>query len=115
MTKYTSVDDYIQAQPQEVAERLKAIRSIFHQAIPNTEESIRYDMPAFTVGKYHLYMSGYKNHIGMYPMYGIDDLNAEMKPYRGKDTKDALHFKHTEPLPLKLIEQIIIAKNESYS
>lgn len=68
-------------------------------------------MSAFTVGGYHLYMSAYKNHIGMYPMYGISELDDEMLPYRGKGTKDALHFKHSEPLPLELIEKIIIAKD----
>jgi uncharacterized protein YdhG (YjbR/CyaY superfamily) len=110
MTKFNSVDEYINTQPAEIAERLKAIRSLFHAAIPTTEESIRYDMPAFTVGSYHLYMSAYKNHIGMYPMYGIPELDEEMLPYRGPGTKDALHFKHSDPLPLKLIEKIIIAK-----
>lgn len=67
-------------------------------------------MPAFTVGSDHLYISAYKNHIGLYPVYGISELNEKMLPYRGEGTKDALHFKHTEPLPLELIEEIIIAK-----
>ena len=112
MTKYTTVDDYIKAQDSEVAKRLTQIRELFHKVIPTTEESIRYDMPAFTVGGYHLYMSAYKEHIGMYPMYGIPELDEAMLPYRGKGTKDALHFKHTEPLPFDLIEKIIIAKNK---
>ncbi len=110
MTKYSTIDDYIDAQPPEVGARLTSIRRLFHKVLPNTEESIRYDMPAFTVGGYHLYMSAYKNHIGMYPMYGIPELDEQMLPYRGKGTKDALHFKHSEPLPLVLIENIIIAK-----
>lgn len=114
MSKYTTIDSYIQDQPEEVAARLTTIRKLFHKALPNTEESIRYDMPAFTAGKYHLYMSGYKNHIGMYPMYGLPDLDKEMEPFRGNGTKDSLHFKHSEPLPLALIEKIIIAKAAQY-
>ena len=109
--KATSIDQYISAQTPDVAARLSLIRALFHKVIPTTEESIRYDMPAFTVGSYHLYISAYANHIGMYPAYGIPELNAEMLPYRGKGTKDALHFKHSEPLPLELIEKIIIAKD----
>jgi len=111
MTKYSTVDDYINAQLPEIAERLSAIRNIFHEALPQTQESMRYDMPAYTVGGYHLYMSAYKNHIGMYPMYGIPELDSKMLRYRGKGTKDALHFKHSEPLPLDLIKEIIIAKD----
>lgn len=115
MTKFATVDDYINAQPSEISERLTSIRNAFHKLLPNTEESIRYDMPTFTVGEYHLYMSAYKNHIGMYPMYGIPELDKKMLPYRGKRTKDALHFKHAEPLPLDLIEEIIIAKDSKKS
>ena len=110
MTKFKSVDEYIDAQSPEVAARLTQIRELFYKTLPHTQESIRYDMPAFTVGDYHLYMSGYKNHIGMYPMYGIAELDEQMLPYRGKGTKDALHFKHSEPLPLSLIEKIILTK-----
>lgn len=113
MTKYDNIDLYIQAQESDVAERLTAIRKLFHEVLPDTEESMRYDMPAFTVGGYHLYMSTYKNHIGMYPMYGIPELDEKMLPYRGKGTKDALHFKHSEPLPIDLIKQIIIAKDKN--
>ncbi len=115
MIKFSTIDEYIDAQEEEIRERLTQIRSIFHKVLKNTEESIRYDMPAFTVGGYHLYMSAHKNHIGMYPMYGIPELDDKMLPYRGKGTKDALHFKHSEPLPLELIEEIIIAKDSKKS
>lgn len=110
MNKSTAIDKYIAHQPTVVSERLESIRTLFHTVLPDTQESIRYQLPAFSVGGYHLYISAYKNHIGMYPMYGIAELDEQMLPYRGKGTKDALHFKHTEPLPLKLIEKIIIAK-----
>lgn len=113
MTKFKTIDEYISVQEPAVAERLTAIRKLFHSTLRKTEESIRYNMPAFTVGGYHLYMSAYKNHIGMYPMYGIPELDPEIGPYRGKGTKDALHFKYTDPLPLELIEKIIIAKEKA--
>lgn len=112
MAHYKTIDEYIQAQPAEVASRLTSIRELFHKILPHTVESVRYDLPAFTVGGYHLYISAYKNHIGMYPMYGIPELDDEMLVYRGKGTKDALHFKHSEALPMELIEKIIIAKEK---
>ncbi len=113
MTKYATIDDYIAAQSPEIAEQLSILRSVFHELLPQTEESIRYDMPAFTVGGEHLYISAYKHHIGMYPMYGISELNDEMLPYRGEGTKDALHFMHDKPLPLDVIKRIIIAKSST--
>lgn len=112
MTKAKTVDEYISLQSGEIAKRLTDIRALFHKVLPETKESIRYDMPAFTVGGHYLYISAYKNHIGMYPMYGIPELDGEILPYRGEGTKDALHFKHSEPLPLDLIEKIIRAKDK---
>ena len=110
MPQYATIDEYINAQPVDVAQRLKTLRELFHKLLPHTEESIRYDMPSFTVGSDYLYISAYKNHIGMYPMYGVSELDMEILPFRGKNTKDAVHFKHSEPLPLELIEKIIVAK-----
>jgi uncharacterized protein YdhG (YjbR/CyaY superfamily) len=115
MTKFKTIDEYIGAQLPETAKRLTEIRELFHKVLPDTVESIRYDLPAFTVGGYHLYMSAYKKHIGMYPMYGIPELDDEMLPFRGKGTKDALHFKHSAPVPMELIEKIIIAKDKKKS
>jgi uncharacterized protein YdhG (YjbR/CyaY superfamily) len=112
LTKFKTIDQYIDAQPSEISERLSQIRTLFHTIVPDTKESIRYDLPAFTVGGYHMYMSAYLKHIGMYPMYGIPDLDEDMLPFRGKGTKDALHFKHSEPFPIELIEKIIIAKDK---
>lgn len=113
MTKFQTIDDYIAAQPTQVAERLVSIRALFHKLLPETKEAIRYQIPSFTVGSEHVYISGYTKHIGMYPMYGIPQLDTKMEPYRGKGTKDALHFKHTEPLPYELIEEIILAKEKA--
>lgn len=110
MTKFKTIDEYINAQLPESAKRLTDIRNLFHKLIPNTEESIRYNLPAFTVGEHHLYISTYQKHIGLYPMYGIPELDNEMLPLRGKGTKDALHFEHSRPMPMELIEKIIIAK-----
>lgn len=110
MSHYKTTDEYIKAQSEDVAKRLTSIRQLFHKLLPSTEESIKYDIPAFSVGSHYLFMSAYKDHIGFYPMYGIPELDSEMLPYRGKGTKDALHFKHTEPLPMDLIEKIILAK-----
>jgi uncharacterized protein YdhG (YjbR/CyaY superfamily) len=68
-------------------------------------------MPAFEIGKEHIYISAYKKHIGMYPMYGLDEMEDELSPYRGKGTKDALHFFHHEVIPVELIKKIIVRKS----
>lgn len=67
-------------------------------------------MPAFKVNQTHIYMASYKNHIGMYPMYGMDEIEDEISQYRAKGTKDSIHFPYTKPIPFGLIEKIIKLK-----
>lgn len=112
MTTAKNIDEYIALQPAETAKRLSDIRKLFHTLLPETKESISYQIPAFTVGSHKLFFSAYKNHIGMYPMYGIPELEDDLAKYRGPGTKDSLHFKHTEPIPMDLIKKIIIAKSQ---
>lgn len=103
-----AVTEYISRFEPDIRERLNALRALFHEAIPGTAESIRYQMPAFTVGpKRHLYFAAYKKHIGFYPVYGAAKLDPEIEAYRAKKAKDTLHFMHEEPLPLDLVRKII--------
>ncbi len=106
-----TIDDYIAQFPPEIQTRLTRIREVFHKEYPAVEESIRYNMPAFRLGKEHLYISAYKKHIGMYPLYGLGELESDIATFRGKGTKDAAHFVHARPLPLELIARIIKAKS----
>jgi uncharacterized protein YdhG (YjbR/CyaY superfamily) len=105
--KPESVDEYISQLEGEGKARIKTIREAILEKYPSVTESIRYNMPAYNLHKTHLYFAAYKQHIGMYPVSHIDGLTEEIAPYRGKGTKDSLHFLHKEPLPLKLIMKIV--------
>jgi uncharacterized protein YdhG (YjbR/CyaY superfamily) len=105
--KAKSIDEYISQFPDDIQQRLIQIRKTINTIAPNVEEKIRYGMPAFKLNKEHIYISAYAKHIGMYPMYGMETLEKELVAYRGKNTKDALHFPHKQPLPLPLIVKII--------
>jgi uncharacterized protein YdhG (YjbR/CyaY superfamily) len=105
-----TVEEYIAQFPDKIQKRLGQIRNIIKASLPEVEEKIRYGMLAFKIGKEHIYLSAYKKHIGMYPMYGLNEIEADLKPYRGKATKDALHFPHGEAIPLELIKKIILTK-----
>jgi len=104
------VNQYISKFPPAIQERLHLLRKTFFELLPDTEESIRYQMPAYTVGRHHLYFAAYKKHIGFYPVYNLPDLEQELTPYRAPKTKDSLHFPHHQPLPVDLVKKIIVAK-----
>jgi uncharacterized protein YdhG (YjbR/CyaY superfamily) len=105
--KPKSFDDYLIGFDELIQIRLLEIRNAILQKFPKTEESIRYNMPAYKLNGIHVYFSAYKKHIGMYPLYGNSDLEIELKAYRGKNTKDALHFLHKNPLPIDLILKLV--------
>ncbi|RYD96789.1 MAG: DUF1801 domain-containing protein [Sphingobacteriales bacterium] len=108
-----AVTAYISGFEPTIRERLNALRTVFHEELPQTEESIRYRMPAFTVGeKGYLYFAAYKQHIGFYPVYGLVKLAPEIEQYKAKKAKDTLHFMHDQPLPLALVRQIIRYKSK---
>jgi uncharacterized protein YdhG (YjbR/CyaY superfamily) len=110
----TQVETYILQFEPLIQERLNAIRQLFFELLPDTEEFIRYNMPAFKVGKHFLYFAAYKKHIGFYPIYNLPLLEESLAAYKAKNTKDTLHFVHHEPLPLNLIKQIIIQKAQAH-
>ncbi|HWK99376.1 MAG TPA: DUF1801 domain-containing protein [Parapedobacter sp.] len=106
------IDKYISQFDPEIQSRLTELRQLFLQVCPECEETIRYNMPAYKVGKHYLYFAAYKKHIGFYPVYGLKDLEEQLSLYRAKGTKDSLHFMHDKPLPIKLIKEIILLKSK---
>ena len=108
--KPKSLDDYLMAFDEPIQMRLLEIRNAILQKFPKTEESIRYNMPAYKLNGIHVYFSACKKHIGMYPLYVNSDIESELKEYRGKNTKDTLHFLHNRPLPIELILRLVDCK-----
>ena len=88
------------------------MRQVFFELLPDTEESIRYKIPAFKVGKHHFYFAAYKKHIGFYPVHGLTEIEDEISECRAKKTKDSLHFMIEKPLPIELIKNIIKLKSK---
>jgi uncharacterized protein YdhG (YjbR/CyaY superfamily) len=108
----SEVEKYILQFEPNVQEKLNLLRQLFFEVLPNTQESISYKIPAYKVGKDYLYFAAYKNHIGFYPIYNLEEINDEISKYKAKNTKGSLHFKLNEPLPIKLIKDIIHLKSK---
>src|SRR5690606_12046181 len=109
----TEVENYIIQFEPEIQEKLRALRQLFLELLPGTEERISYKIPAYRVGKHYLYFAAYKTHIGLYPAYGLDEIENEITPYRARNARATLHFMHTKPLPLDLIRKIIKLKSKA--
>ncbi len=105
--KPKSFNEYLLGFDEEVQLRLIEIRKAILQQFPDAKESIKYNMPTFMFNGVHIYFSAHKKHIGVYPLYLDTEIENDIVKYRGKGTKDALHFPHNKPLPINLILKIV--------
>jgi uncharacterized protein YdhG (YjbR/CyaY superfamily) len=104
--KNPAVTAYIAAFPEQTQAQLNVLRELFFQEVPEVQEVISYQMPAYKKGKMIAYYAGYKNHIGFYPTAtGIKAFENEISGY--KWSKGAIQFPIDQPLPLDLIRKII--------
>lgn len=62
------VEQYINSFPDEVQEKLKAIRNVIKEAAPLASERICMSMPTYDLnGKWLVHFAAYKKHIGFFP------------------------------------------------
>lgn len=105
-TKFTGVDSYIAAFPDDTQKKLKQIRATIKKAAPKAEELISYNMPAFKLNGMLVYYAAYKKHIGFYPTgSGIAAFKKELSIYKG--AKGSVQFPLDKPIPLNIITKIV--------
>ncbi len=103
---YESIDEYIALFSPEIQEILKELRKVIGEAVPEAEEKISYQMPAFALYGNLVYFAVCKNHIGFYPTSsGINAFKQELSEYKG--SKGAVQFPINKPLPFDLISRVV--------
>jgi uncharacterized protein YdhG (YjbR/CyaY superfamily) len=101
-----NIDEYIARFPENTRKILGKLRSAIKKAAPGAQEVISYGMPAFKMGKILVYYAAHENHIGFYPTAsGIEAFKEELAAWQGG--KGSVRFPINEPLPLKLISEIV--------
>ena len=105
---YASVDDYIRMQPIAAQRALERVRRIVRKALPDAEEVISYQIPAFKLnGRIVLYFAGWKEHYSLYPASKALELRfkTELAPYETSG-RGTVRFPLDEPIPASLIAAI---------
>lgn len=101
-----TIDQYIELFPMDVQIKLKKIRNLIKEIVPEATEAIKYQMPTFILKKNLVHFAGYKNHIGFYPVpTGIEAFKKELEKY--PTSKGAVQFPHDKPIPYDLIKKIV--------
>lgn len=107
-TDFKTIDEYQGTFPEAVQDRMQAIREIIHKVVAGVEETISYQIPCFKYNGYLIYYSAYTNHISLSNPFSqefLEHFKEDLKKY--KVSKSAIQIPNNEPLPVKLITEII--------
>jgi len=104
--QFKTVDEYIDAFPEDVRAILNELRQTIKETAPEARETISYQMPTFTLNGNLVHFAAFKQHIGFYPTpTGIDAFKEDLSRYKG--AKGSVQFPIDQPLPLPLIRRIV--------
>jgi len=107
--KPKSIDDYLATVGDEQRRALVRLRKEIHRVVPDTQECISYQMPAFRFqGRVVAGIQATITGCSYYPFSGstLSTLADELRGY--SKTKSALHF--SKPLPAGLVRKLLKAR-----
>ena len=112
MPNFETVDDYINHQPSHAQEKLKQIRNLIHEIVPDVKEKLNYKIPSFNLvdsdkSNHQIMMAAYAKFIGFYTFPGtIEAFKDKLKNY--KQGKGSIQFPYSDELPTAMIKEMIL-------
>jgi uncharacterized protein YdhG (YjbR/CyaY superfamily) len=100
-SRISSFADYLASQPSRSRVVLRQIRVLVKTMVPDAEETISYQLPAFKRGRVFIDFAGFKNHVGIYPPVR-DDTTLVRALTQHRNEKGNLRSSLDEPLPVAL-------------
>jgi uncharacterized protein YdhG (YjbR/CyaY superfamily) len=111
--KFATIDAYLASVTPQSKRILEDIRQLIRSNVPQAQEAISYQLPAFTLGRTFIYFAAFKKHIGVYPPVTSDkSLVALTAPYR--NAKGNLIFPLDQAIPFELIGAVAVALSKQY-
>jgi len=102
----TTIEEYIEAAPEAVQEKLRKMHACIRAAAPGAKEELKWNMPAYSYQRILVTFAVYKNHIGFYPTpQAVEAFAKSLTKY--KTAKGSIQFPLDEPLPVSLIGKIV--------
>ncbi|HBB64364.1 MAG: hypothetical protein UR34_C0011G0031 [candidate division WS6 bacterium GW2011_GWC1_33_20] len=101
-----TIDEYMALHPKEVRSKLKEIRKVIKDIVPEATEAIKYQIPTFILYGNLVHFAAFKKHIGFYPTpSAIEEFSDELSTY--VVSKGAIQFPLDKPIPLDLVKNIV--------
>lgn len=105
-SQFSNVEEYISGFPPKTRSLLKEMRKLIKETVPEAEEVISYNMPAFKLNGMLVYYAGNKAHIGFYPTSSpIRIFKDDLSGY--KTSKGAIQFPIETGIPASLVMKIV--------
>jgi uncharacterized protein YdhG (YjbR/CyaY superfamily) len=111
--KPTTIEEYIEAAPEEAQEKLFQLHECIRAAAPGATEGLKWSMPAYSYDRILVTFAVFKNHIGFYPTpAAVKAFAKSLTKY--KTAESSIQFPLKDPLPLDLISKITKYRLEEY-
>jgi len=107
LIKARTVEEYVDNIPANARPMFYQLRDLVKKQLPNSEEVFSYGIVGYKIDdkRARVFISGWKDHVAMYPIPKNELLKSKLKPYiKGKGT---LWFPLDKPLPLDIIKKSI--------
>ncbi len=107
--KKDEVAAYIASVPVAARPKFDELRILVQQAAPQAREVFSYGILGYKIDNHRarVFVSGWKDHVAMYPVPDDEHLRAELAPFiKGKGT---LWFALDKPLPRELLTKVVVA------
>jgi uncharacterized protein YdhG (YjbR/CyaY superfamily) len=107
MSKFTTIDKYLDSLPPKEQEVLAKIRRMIKAAAPQAKETISYGMPTFDYHGHLVAFAAFKKHLSLFTMSGsyIEQHESELKSFAV--SKGTIHFSADEPIPQTLVRKVV--------
>ena len=104
--KPKTIEEYIDAAPGDVQEKLWQLHETIKAAAPGATEALKWSMPAYSYQKILVTFAVFKKHIGFYPMpSAVKAFAKDLKDF--KTAEGSIQFPLEKPIPLTLIKKIV--------
>ena len=105
-SKPKTIEEYIEAAPKEVQEKLLQLHKTIRKAAPGASEALKWSMPAYSYQKILVTFAVFKHHIGFYPMpSAIKAFAKYLSNY--KTATGSVQFPLDQKLPVSLISKMV--------
>jgi uncharacterized protein YdhG (YjbR/CyaY superfamily) len=105
------IDKFLASVEEPKRSTLEEVRRRILEIVPNAEQGIKYNMPAFMLnGKCFACIAPFKNHLNYSPYSGsiLDQFPKELEGY--VVSKGSMQFAVDKPLPKTLLKKLIKAR-----